>query len=325
MLVGNKKGSRGMALLYKSRDFKKGTKTQHPLHSGARSGMWECPDFFLVSLKGKEVLDTSGKGSHVKYILKMSLDLTRFDYYIAGKYNEEKDQYVPDNTNSPNNSTGLRYDYGHFYASKTFFDAGKNRRILWGWTNESYYKEQDNARGWALRSSGSLILVSRDQLGTYPKEHIQQYRNSLGLYSNLNHIYSRLFATSLLEEPLRWFHSLPKESIYIFDQLQKQFIKTYVHNRDKEENLYSLFGLKKLHGEKLEDFSKKFLGLARKVDNIHQKIVVTAFTNALQLDCKAKEYLFLNKPTTLEEMIIKVNGYIDLESMMSERQKSSFY
>ncbi|KAF6169232.1 hypothetical protein GIB67_013662 [Kingdonia uniflora] len=150
ILVGNKRGSRGMTLLYKSRDFKKWTKAQHPLHSGAGSGMWECPDFFPVSLKGKKGLDTSARGSHVKYVLKMSLDLTRFDYYTVGKYNEQKDQYVPDNT-SPDNSTGLRYDYSNFYASKTFFDAmiprsvwlNKNGRQLMQWPIE----EVENLRG----------------------------------------------------------------------------------------------------------------------------------------------------------------------------------
>ncbi|KAF6168496.1 hypothetical protein GIB67_001371 [Kingdonia uniflora] len=104
---------------------------------------------------------------------------------------------------------------------------------------------------------------------------------------------------------------------------EKQFIKTYAHNRDKEENLYTLIGLKQLHGEKLEDFSKKFLELARKVDNLDQKTAVTAFTNALRFNCKAKKYIFLNKPTKLEEMITKVNSYVDLKRMMSERQKST--
>ncbi|KAF6176893.1 hypothetical protein GIB67_030576 [Kingdonia uniflora] len=112
-------------------------------------------------------------------------------------------------------------------------------------------------------------------------------------------------------------------SIYTFDQLQKQFIKTYAHNIDKEENLYSLIGLKQSYGENLEDFSKKLLELARKVDNLDQKIAATSFTNALRLDCKAKEYLFLNKPATLEKMITKVIGYVDLERMMSKRQNST--
>ncbi|KAF6139929.1 hypothetical protein GIB67_028797 [Kingdonia uniflora] len=106
--------------------------------------------------------------------------------------------------------------------------------------------------------------------------------------------------------------SRQQESIYTFDQLQKQFIKTYAYNKDKEENLYSLIGLKQSQGEKLEEFLKKFLELARKVDNLDQKIVVTAFTNALWLDCKAKEYLFLNRLAALEEMITKVNGYRSL-------------
>ncbi|KAF6155982.1 hypothetical protein GIB67_039313 [Kingdonia uniflora] len=172
-----------MALLYRSRDFKKWTKAQHPLHSGARSRIWECPDFFLVSLKGKEGLDTSAKGSHVKYVLKMSLDLTRFDYYTVGKYNEEKDQYVPDNT-SPDNSTGLRYDYGNFYASKTFFDAGKNRKILWGWANESNHKEVFNVLCSLPHNPYVLQMIPRSvwlhkngmQLMQWPIEEVESLR-----------------------------------------------------------------------------------------------------------------------------------------------------
>ncbi|KAF6139421.1 hypothetical protein GIB67_026263 [Kingdonia uniflora] len=157
--------------------------------------------------------------------------------------------------------------------------------------------------------------------GTDHGQHAQQFRDSLDLYSNLNHILCWLFATSLQDKPLHWFHSLPEGSIHTFEQLQKIFIKAYAHNKDKEENLYSLISLKQSHGEKLEEFSKKFLELARKVDNLDQKTVESAFTNALQFNCKAKEYLFLKKPKTLEDMIEKVNNYIDLERMMPEPNK----
>ncbi|KAF6175433.1 hypothetical protein GIB67_036524 [Kingdonia uniflora] len=157
--------------------------------------------------------------------------------------------------------------------------------------------------------------------GTDPSQHVQQFRDSLGLYSNLNQILCRLFATSLQDEPLCWFHSLPDGSIHIFEQLQKIFIKAYAHNKDKEENLYSLISLKQTYGEKLEEFSKKFLELARKVNNLDQKATVSAFTNALQFNYKAKEYLFLKKPKTLKDMIEKVNNYIDLERMMPEPNK----
>ncbi|KAF6144264.1 hypothetical protein GIB67_024491 [Kingdonia uniflora] len=57
----------------------------------------------------------------------------------------------------------------------------------------------------------------RKYKGTDLKEHIQQFRDSLGLYSNLNHILCRLFARSLQGEPLQWFHYLPEDSILTFD------------------------------------------------------------------------------------------------------------
>ncbi|KAF6143236.1 hypothetical protein GIB67_039019 [Kingdonia uniflora] len=123
------------------------------------------------------------------------------------------------------------------------------------------------------------------------------------------------------DEPLRWFHSLPEGSIHTFEQLQKIFIKAYAHNKDKEENLHSLITLKQTHGEKLEEFSMKYLELARMVDNLDQKTAVSTFTNALKFNCKAKEYLFLKKPKTLEDMIENVNNYIDLERMMPEPNK----
>lgn len=148
MLVGSRRKQRGIAYLYRSKDFMKWTKAKHPIHSKEKTGMWECPDFFPVSLSGTNGLDTSYRGPNLKYVFKISLDMTRYDYYTVGSYFRDKDRYVPDNT-SVDGWDGLRYDYGNFYASKTFFDAGKNRRILWGWANESDSKDDDVDKGWA--------------------------------------------------------------------------------------------------------------------------------------------------------------------------------
>ncbi|KAK9196718.1 hypothetical protein WN943_004849 [Citrus x changshan-huyou] len=148
MLLGSRRKHRGIAYLYRSRDFMKWTKAKHPIHSLANTGMWECPDFYPVSISGKNGLDTSFAGGNEKFVLKVSLDLTRYDYYTIGTYNRDKDRYVPDK-DSVDGWRGLRYDYGNFYASKTFFDSRKNRRILWGWANESDSTFDDMAKGWA--------------------------------------------------------------------------------------------------------------------------------------------------------------------------------
>lgn len=87
--------------------------------------------------------------SSIKHVLKNSLDFTRYEYYTVGTYFKNKGKYIPDNNTSEDGWGGLRYDYGNFYAFKSFFDPSKNRRILWAWANESNFQENDVKKGWA--------------------------------------------------------------------------------------------------------------------------------------------------------------------------------
>lgn len=161
-VVGSKRKRRGIAYIYRSRDFKHWVKAKHPVHSKESTGMWECPDFFPVSLTDfQNGLDLDYVGPNTKHVLKVSLDITRYEYYTLGNYDPKKDRYIPDG-NTPDGWEGLRFDYGNFYASKTFFDYKKNRRILWGWANESDTVEDDILKGWAgiqVNNYKHLILL----------------------------------------------------------------------------------------------------------------------------------------------------------------------
>ncbi|KAF6148161.1 hypothetical protein GIB67_011936 [Kingdonia uniflora] len=52
-----------------------------------------------------------------------------------------------------------------------------------------------------------------------------------------------------------------------------------------------------------------------------KKITISAFTNPLLIDGRVKENLVLNKPLTLEDMIEKVNNFIDLERLTTKKPK----
>ncbi|KAJ4951096.1 hypothetical protein NE237_027928 [Protea cynaroides] len=171
----------GKAILYKSKDFFKWELVDHPLHSAENTGMWECPDFFPVSVNLEGVgLDTSEIGSHVKHVFKVSLDDKKDDYYTIGTYNLEKDIYVPDE-GSVDDDSGLRYDYGKFYASKTFFDSSKDRRILWGWANESDSIPDNVKKGWAgVQAIPRNIWLDKagKQLIQWPVEELEKLRKT---------------------------------------------------------------------------------------------------------------------------------------------------
>ncbi|KAL3825745.1 hypothetical protein ACJIZ3_021774 [Penstemon smallii] len=154
----------------------RGVSAQHPLHSQAKTGNWECPDFYPVSVSGKHGLDTSVMGPSVRHVFKVSLDATRYEYYTIGTY--KNDKYVPDE-GMIDGWNGLRYDYGNFYASKSFFDPSKNRRILWGWANESDTQDNDVKKGWAgiqLIPRTIVLDPSGKQLLQWPIEEVEALR-----------------------------------------------------------------------------------------------------------------------------------------------------
>ncbi|KAI3472089.1 hypothetical protein Pfo_029377 [Paulownia fortunei] len=184
--IGSRRKNRGISYLYRSRDFLHWVKAKHPLHSSAGTGNWECPDFYPVSVSGKNGLDTSVMGTNVKHVLKVSLDVTRYEYYTLGSYFPEKDRYIPDKE-MVDGWNGLRYDYGNFYASKSFFDPSKNRRILWGWANESDTTDNDVKKGWAgiqLIPRTVVLDPSGKQLRQWPIEEVETLRRNKVELSN---------------------------------------------------------------------------------------------------------------------------------------------
>lgn len=145
--VGAELNGYSAALLYKSEDFVNWTRVDHPLYSSNASTMWECPDFFAVLPGNSSGLDLSAAiPNGAKHVLKMSLDSC--DKYMVGVYDLKSDTFVPD-TLLDDRRLWSRIDYGNYYASKSFFDPKRGRRIIWGWTNETDSSSDDVAKGWA--------------------------------------------------------------------------------------------------------------------------------------------------------------------------------
>lgn len=154
--IGSKLNKTGISLVYETKDFINYTLIDGVLHAVQGTGMWECIDFYPVSLTEANGLDTSVNGPGLKHVLKASLDDDKNDYYALGRYDLEKNIWTPDNP-VLDVGIGLRYDYGKFYASKTFFDQNKQRRILWSWITETDSEVADVQKGWA-----SVMAVPRE-------------------------------------------------------------------------------------------------------------------------------------------------------------------
>lgn len=325
ILVGGRVKRRGMAYLYRSRDFVHWTQAKHPLHSAPKTGMWECPDFFPVSKSSTNGLDTSVLGQGVKHVLKVSLDLTRYEYYTVGTYHQNEDRYVPDNT-SADGWSGLRYDYGNFYASKTFFDPVKNRRILWGWANESDAVQSDVQKGWAgIQAIPRKIWLDSNgkQLLQWPIEELETLRGR-----NVHMSSVKLNKSENVEIKGITAAQADVDVVFSFSSLDgaEQFDSSWVNAQDlcgeKGSGVpgnVGPFGLLTLASEHLEEFTPVFFRIFKGDDQNKHKVLMCSDARSSSL----KSGLY--KPSFAGFVDVDLSdGKISLRSLIDHSVVESF-
>ncbi|GAV92148.1 Glyco_hydro_32N domain-containing protein/Glyco_hydro_32C domain-containing protein/DUF3357 domain-containing protein [Cephalotus follicularis] len=179
LTIGSKVNKTGIAIVYQTSDFTKYELLEGFLHAVPGTGMWECVDFYPVAVNGSLGLDTSANGPGIKHVLKASLDDTKKDHYALGTYDPISNKWTPDNPKM-DVGIGLRLDYGWYYASKTFFDQNKQRRILWGWINETDTESDDLQKGWASVQTIPRTVLYDNKTGAnilqWPVEEVESLR-----------------------------------------------------------------------------------------------------------------------------------------------------
>nr|BAG30919.1 soluble acid invertase [Pyrus pyrifolia] len=177
--IGSKFNTTGISMVYTTNDFINYELHNGVLHEVPGTGMWECVDFYPVAINGSKGLDTSVNSGRIKHVLKASLDDTKLDHYAIGTYFIENETWVPDDP-TIDVGIGLRYDYGRYYASKTFYDQNKDRRILLGWVNETDTETDDLKKHWASLHTIPRTVLFDSKTGTnllqWPVEEIEDLR-----------------------------------------------------------------------------------------------------------------------------------------------------
>jgi sucrose-6-phosphate hydrolase SacC (GH32 family) len=158
----------GVGLMYTSPDFYHWQLEETYLHRVHKTGTWECLDLYPIVAEnelapGGKALDPEIYHDGLRYVLKAGMDETRIDYYAIGTYSTKTHTFTPDDL-SMDVGFGHCYDYGWFYASKTFYDVSTRRRILWGFVHEADSEEDDRFKGW------SSLQVCRCRKFYHPKD-----------------------------------------------------------------------------------------------------------------------------------------------------------
>lgn len=152
-------GDKGAVLIFQSKDlvhwkFYKDITTEYDF-----GFMWECPDYFLLSAKAEENMETfgvseiiSGEEKSLQGILSLSPQgLAAQEYCYQNIYQSGYFLVQGDILDRPSLGEFIEWDMGFdFYAPQTFVDE-QGRRILIGWAglaDEEYDNEPTIRNGW---------------------------------------------------------------------------------------------------------------------------------------------------------------------------------
>ncbi|XP_076883875.1 beta-fructofuranosidase, soluble isoenzyme I-like [Bidens hawaiensis] len=186
--LGSKVNKMGITLVYETTNFTSFELLDEVMHAVPGTGMWECVDFYPVSTTESNGLDTSVNGPGIKHVLKSSLDDDKNDYYALGSYDAISNKWTPDDP-ILDVGIGLRYDYGKYYASKTFYDQSKQRRLLWGWIGETDSEAADILKGWASVQTIPREVVFDKKTGTNilqrPIKEVEKLRSKSWVYEKV--------------------------------------------------------------------------------------------------------------------------------------------
>uniref|UniRef100_A0ACD5XX75 Uncharacterized protein n=1 Tax=Avena sativa TaxID=4498 RepID=A0ACD5XX75_AVESA len=182
-VIGSKDddGHAGIVLSYKTKDFVNYELMPGNMHRGPDgTGMYECIDLYPVGGNSSEMLG-GDSSPEVLFVLKESSDDERHDYYALGHFDAVANTWTPIDPEA-DLGVGLRYDWGKYYASKSFYDQAKNRRVVWGYVGETDSEQADHSKGWAnlmsIPRTVELDKKTRTNLIQWPVEELDTLRQN---------------------------------------------------------------------------------------------------------------------------------------------------
>ncbi|XP_073138061.1 uncharacterized protein [Henckelia pumila] len=154
--------------------------------------------------------------------------------------------------------------------------------------------------------------------GTDPEEHLTRFENVAMLHCYGDKIKCKVFLTTLVNSPQRWFEKLEPQSIRSFADFKQVFLQHFSSNKRYKKTAYSLFEAKQAGEKSLRAYIKRFNKTALEVPTCAQETKIIAFTQGLR-EGEFFKSLVKKAPRTFEDLLARAEKYINMEE--AQRQK----
>ncbi|KAM2140898.1 hypothetical protein ACFX1Q_007242 [Malus domestica] len=110
-----------------------------------------------------------------------------------------------------------------------------------------------------------------------PERHLKHYQSVMVIYQSNDALMCKIFTTTLQAEAQDWFHTLPPQSIWSFDDLSLVFTKEYSSYCSIKRKFDHLFNVKKNPKGSLCNYMKRFKAEKAKIIGCEDLIASATF------------------------------------------------
>ncbi|XP_021767709.1 uncharacterized protein LOC110732102 [Chenopodium quinoa] len=116
---------------------------------------------------------------------------------------------------------------------------------------------------------------------TIPKNHISAFENHMALYTMPDSVWCKAFSSTLEGLAAEWHGTIPKSSVYSYNQLKRMFMEHFITLVDRTKMTAELMSLFQGKDEPLREFITRFNKEATTIPNMSQEVALLAMQSGL--------------------------------------------
>ena len=133
-------------------------------------------------------------------------------------------------------------------------------------------------------------------------DHIATFKTILHLQGVPDEIMCRAFPTTVKGPAQVWFSKIPPNLVSSFEELSKLFVNNFIRGQRHKRSSSSLLTIEQGENESLRSFITHFNKQALTVDEVDDKLLLTAFYNGVNSDLFIYK-LYEKEPQSMAELV----------------------
>ncbi|MCH90725.1 gag-pol polyprotein, partial [Trifolium medium] len=150
-------------------------------------------------------------------------------------------------------------------------------------------------------------------------EHLMAVGTQTSIIGAKEHLKCKLLSGTFKDAALRWYMTLPRNSITGYADFHKKIIHQFAGSKHVQVTATTLFVIRQGHNENLQEYLARFSEATIKVSNPNQEMFVAAFHNGLTAG-QFNESLVQKPATTMQEIMKWAKCYIKGEESNAEKR-----